>query len=61
MDNSDKRLNDSAVKRGQKNDRLFASYCINDEIKLWIITQWHGTDEQGEHGFITTLMLPSEY
>jgi len=57
MDNSDKKLNDRAVKQGQKNDRLFASYRINDDIKLWIITEWHGI----EQGFITTLMLPSEY
>ncbi|WP_392560306.1 DUF6094 domain-containing protein [Orbus mooreae] len=57
MDNSDKKLNDRAVKQGQKNDRLFASYRINDDVKLWIMTEWHGI----EQGFITTLMLPSEY
>lgn len=57
MDNSDLRLNDRAVKQGQKNDRLFASYRINDDIKLWIMTEWHGI----EQGFITTLMLPSDY
>ncbi|WP_392562278.1 DUF6094 domain-containing protein [Orbus sturtevantii] len=57
MEASDKRLNDRAVKQGQKGDRLFASYHINDDIKLWIITEWQG-DAQG---FITTFMLPEEY
>ncbi|MFQ0972055.1 DUF6094 domain-containing protein [Gilliamella sp. BG3] len=56
MDDSDKKLNDQVLKQGQKNDRLFASYKLSDDIKLWIITEWHG-----ERGFITTLMLPNEY
>ncbi|MCX8578689.1 class I SAM-dependent methyltransferase [Gilliamella sp. B2776] len=56
MDDSDTKLNDQVLKQGQKNDRLFASYKLSDDTKLWIITEWHD-----ERGFITTLMLPNEY
>jgi hypothetical protein len=34
-------------------DRLFSSYQITPDLKLWIITEW-------DHS-VTTLLLPSEY
>jgi len=46
----DRRSNDAALKNG---DRLFSSYRITPDLKLWIITEWDRS--------ITTLLLPSEY
>jgi hypothetical protein len=34
-------------------DRLFSSYQITPDLKLWIITEWDRS--------VTTLLLPSEY
>lgn len=46
----DKRLNDEGLK-GER--RLFSSYEIDPQFKLWIITEWDRS--------VTTLLLPSEY
>jgi hypothetical protein len=46
----DRRANDAALKHG---DRLFSSYRITDDLKLWIITEWDRS--------VTTLLLPDEY
>jgi len=46
----DRRSNDAALKNG---DRLFSSYRITPDLKLWIITEWDRS--------VTTLLLPSEY
>ncbi|MGB3749202.1 MAG: hypothetical protein WA961_13445 [Rhodanobacter sp.] len=46
----DRRSNDAALKNG---DRLFSSYRVSDDLKLWIITEWDRS--------VTTLLLPSEY
>ena len=47
----DRRLNDAALKSGE--DRLFSSYQVTRDLKLWIITEWDRS--------VTTLLLPSEY
>ena len=46
----DRRSNDAALKNG---DRLFSSYRITPDLKLWIITEWDRS--------VTTLLLPDEY
>lgn len=46
----DRRSNDTALKNG---DRLFSSYRITPDLKLWIITEWDRS--------VTTLLLPDEY
>ena len=46
----DRRSNDAALKNG---DRLFSSYQLAPDLKLWIITEWDRS--------VTTLLLPSEY
>ena len=51
LDDSDRRQNDAALKSGE--DRLFSSYQVTPDLKLWIITEWDRS--------ITTLLLPSEY
>jgi hypothetical protein len=51
LDDSDRRLNDAALKSGD--DRLFSSYQVRPDLKLWIITEWDRS--------VTTLLLPSEY
>ena len=51
LDDSDRRQNDAALKSGE--DRLFSSYQVTRDLKLWIITEWDRS--------ITTLLLPSEY
>jgi hypothetical protein len=48
---SDRRRNDAALKSGE--ERLFSSYEISPDLKLWIITEWDRS--------VTTLLLPSEY
>ena len=45
------RQNDAALKSGE--DRLFSSYQVTRDLKLWIITEWDRS--------VTTLLLPSEY
>ncbi len=51
LDDSDRRQNDAALKSGE--DRLFSSYQVEPDLKLWIITEWDRS--------VTTLLLPSEY
>ncbi len=51
LDASDWSLNDAALQSG--NDRLFSSYQVAPDLKLWIITEWNRS--------VTTLLLPSEY
>lgn len=51
LDESDRRQNDAALKSG--NDRLFSSYQVAPDLKLWSITEWDRS--------ITTLLLPNEY
>lgn len=47
----DRRQNDAALKSGE--DRLFSSYQVTSDLKIWIITEWDRS--------VTTLLLPSEY
>lgn len=47
----DRRQNDSALASGE--DRLFSSYQVTPDLKLWIITEWDRS--------VTTLLLPNEY
>ena len=51
LDDDDRRQNDAALKSGE--DRLFSSYQVTRDLKLWIITEWDRS--------VTTLLLPSEY
>ena len=51
LNDSDRRLNDAALQSGE--DRLFSSYQVAPNLKLWIITEWDRS--------VTTLLLPSEY
>ena len=51
LNDSDRRLNDAALQSGE--DRLFSSYQVTPDLKLWIITEWDRS--------VTTLLLPSEY
>lgn len=53
MEESDKALNDSAVKNGD--DRILAAYKKKDgkAWKIWIITEW-------DHS-ATTILFPDEY
>ena len=51
LSDHDRQLNDAALKSGA--DRLFSSYQITPDLKLWIITEWDRS--------VTTLLLPSEY
>ena len=41
----------AALRSGE--DRLFSSYQVTPDLKLWIITEWDRS--------VTTLLLPSEY
>lgn len=47
----DRKQNDAALKSGE--DRLFSSYQVAPDLKLWIITEWDRS--------VTTLLLPDEY
>ncbi|WP_193073083.1 hypothetical protein [Pseudomonas sp. FME51] len=51
LDQSDRQLNDAALASGEA--RLFSSYQVEPDLKLWIITEWDRS--------VTTLLLPSEY
>ena len=51
LSDDDRRLNDIALKSGE--DRLFSSYQVTPNLKLWAITEWDRS--------VTTLLLPSEY
>lgn len=48
----DAQLNDRALQTG---GRLFSSYPIGPEVRIWLIT------DQCETGNISTYLLPSEY
>lgn len=50
LDESDRRANIAALRDG---DRLFSSYQVSPDVKLWIITE---ADRQA-----TTALLPEEY
>jgi hypothetical protein len=47
----DRHQNDAALKSGE--DRLFSSYRVTNDLKLWIITERDRS--------VTTLLLPEEY
>jgi hypothetical protein len=47
----DRALNDKAVI--SNNDRIMAVYMLDDDIKIWIITEWDRS--------VTTVLLPDEY
>lgn len=51
LSDNDRRQNDVALQSGE--DRLFSSYQVAPDLKLWIITEWDRS--------VTTLLLPSEY
>ncbi|WP_437610051.1 plasmid related protein [Erwinia sp. V71] len=51
LDDSDWQSNDTALRTGE--DRLFSSYQVEPDLKLWIITEWDRS--------VTTLLLPDEY
>jgi hypothetical protein len=51
LSDGDRQLNDAALKSCE--DRLFSSYQVTPNLKLWIITEWDRS--------VTTLLLPSEY
>ena len=51
LSDDDRRLNDAALQSGE--DRLFSSYQVTRDLKLWIITEWDRS--------VTTLLLSSEY
>lgn len=51
LDRADKALNDRALESGQ--DRIFSSYQVTDDLKIWIITEWDRS--------ATTVLLPEEY
>jgi hypothetical protein len=51
LSDDDRRQNDAALQSGE--DRLFSSYQVTRDLKLWIITEWDRS--------VTTLLLPSEY
>lgn len=50
MCEEDKSSNDYALENG---GRLFSSYNYNEDIKIWIITEWDRS--------ATTILFPSEY
>lgn len=51
MDDSDKALNDNAVKTGES--RIIAAYVDQTDTTIWIITEW-------DHS-VTTILFPSDY
>jgi hypothetical protein len=51
LSDNDRQQNNAALKSGE--DRLFSSYQVNPDLKLWIITEWDRS--------VTTLLLPDEY
>ncbi len=46
----DKKLNEEALIHG---DRLFSSYILSDNLKVYVITEWDRS--------VTTILLPEEY
>lgn len=51
MDDSDKALNDNAVKTGES--RILAAYVDQTDTTIWIITEWDRS--------VTTILFPSDY
>ena len=51
LDREDKRLNERALVKG--NDRLFSRYNYNDDVSIYIITEWDRS--------ATTILFPEEY
>lgn len=51
LDEGDRRQNDAALASGE--DRLFSSYQVDRDLKLWFITEWDRS--------VTTMLLPDEY
>lgn len=51
LDREDKRLNERALAKG--NDRLFSRYNYNNEVSIYIITEWDRS--------ATTILFPEEY
>ncbi len=51
LDAGDRGLNNAALQSGR--DRLFSSYQVAPDLKLWIITEWDQS--------VTRLLLPNEY
>ena len=47
----DKQMNDSAITNGD--DRVLAKYNYDDEISIYIITEWDRS--------VTTILFPDEY
>lgn len=50
-DDSDKVLNDNAVKTGES--RIHAAYVDQSDTTIWIITEWDRS--------VTTVLFPSDY
>lgn len=53
LDNSDRLLNDRAIKPGLDPLRTFSAYKLNEDDTVWVITEWDRS--------VTTLLLPEEY
>ena len=50
MDDEDKATNEDALLHEA---RLFSAYLLEDDTKIWIITEWDRS--------VTTILLPDEY
>ena len=55
LDTDDKAANEQALLDG---GRLFSSYTLPDEAKVWVITEAVGDDGQRS---CTTILLPADY
>ena len=51
LDEEDKKANDFALRNGD--DRLFSKYVFNEEVSIYIITEWDRS--------YTTILFPDEY
>lgn len=51
LDEEDKMANDFALRNGD--DRLFSKYVFNEEVSIYIITEWDRS--------YTTILFPDEY
>ena len=51
LDEEDKKANDFALRNGD--DRLFSKYVFNEEVSIYIITEWDRS--------CTTILFPDEY
>ena len=50
LDDEDKQTNEWALKNGE---RLFSKYNYNDDVSIYIITEWDRS--------VTTILFPEEY